>query len=369
VKPLLFTSEVYRGSSYGPKHPLAIQRVPATVDLIQALGWLDPAQARASPQADHAALTRFHTPDYIRALQQAEATQSVTPEVRARHHLGAHGNAIYPRMFRRPATGAGGTIAACRAVLDGGVAYNPGGGTHHGMPDRANGFCFVNDPALGLFAWLDAGLSRVVYVDLDAHHCDGVEVAFAGDPRVLMISVHEEGRWPRTGAADDLAGGSARNFPVPEGFNDSELDFLLDAAILRLVESFRPQAIMIQCGADALQEDPLARLALSNRALWRAVKTLVPLAPRVVVTGGGGYNPYTVARAWAGVWATLNGFALPDALPPAAAQVLRAQQYERAAGRNPPEHWFTTLADPPRPGPVRDAVRTLAEVAGKVLAG
>ncbi len=358
--PLLFGSEIYRGSVYGPKHPLAIQRVPATLDLIAALGWHDPGHFRTAPEADTAALRRFHTEDYIAALRAAEASQQVSAEVRARHHIGAHGNAIYPRMFRRPATSAGGTIAACRAVLEGGVAFNPGGGTHHGMPDRANGFCFVNDPALGLLAWLDAGLRRVLYVDIDAHHCDGVQEAFAGDPRVLLISVHEQDRWPRTGPAHDTAGGSALNLPVPPGFNDRECAFLLERVILPRAEAFRPQAVMLQCGADALEEDPLARLSLSNRALWRVVHALAPLSPRFVVLGGGGYNPYTVARAWAGVWAVLNGLSLPARLPPAAEAVLRAQTYPRAAGRNPPGHWFTTLADAPREGEVRAELRALA---------
>lgn len=358
--PLLFTSDIYRGSIYGPKHPLAIQRVPATLDLIAALGWRDPAREREAPQADDAALTRFHTADYIAALRQAEATQHATPDMRERHHIGAHGNAVYPRMFRRPATSAGGTIAACRAVLQGGIAYNPGGGTHHGQPDRAAGFCFVNDPVLGILAWLDAGLSRVLYLDIDAHHGDGVEQAFAGEPRVLCISLHEAGRWPGTGAAHTA---TARNFPVPEGFHDSELAFLLDHAILPAAEAFAPQAVMLQCGADALEEDPLARLSLSNRALWRVVRACVGLAPRLVVLGGGGYNPYTVARAWAGVWATLNGLAIPETLPPAAQAVLRDQSYPRAAGRNPPAHWFTTLADAPRQGAIRPAVRALAAAA------
>jgi acetoin utilization protein AcuC len=365
MAPLLFGSDVYRGSSYGPKHPLAIQRVPATLDLINALGWHDAARYHDAPQADDAALARFHTPAYIAALRQAEATQVATEDMRARHHIGAHGNAIYPRMFRRPATSAGGTIAACRAVLAGGVAYNPGGGTHHGMPDRANGFCFVNDPVLGILAWLDAGLDRVLYVDIDAHHGDGVEDAFAGDPRVLCISIHEAGRWPRTGTAHTA---TARNFPVPEGFNDTELECMLDEAVLPAAAAFRPNAVMLQCGADALEEDPLARLALSNRALWGVVAALAPLSPRFVVLGGGGYNPYTVARAWAGVWATLNGFAIPDRLPDAAQQVLRAQAYPRAAGRDPPEAWFTRLADVPRTGPVRDAVRDAVRALAKTPA-
>lgn len=360
MAPLLFASEIYRGSVYGPKHPLAIQRVPPTLDLIAALGWLDPARYREAPEADDNALGRFHTADYIAALRQAEATQQVSPEMRARHHLGAHGNPVYPRMFRRPATSAGGTVAACRAVLGGGIAYNPGGGTHHGMPDRANGFCFVNDPVLGILAWLDAGLVRVLYVDIDAHHCDGVAHAFAGESRVLMISVHEQDRWPRTGAAAETAGGSALNLPVPAGCNDSEFAFLFDQVILPRAGAFRPQAVMLQCGADALEEDPLSRLGLSNGALWRATRVLQGLSPRFVVLGGGGYNPYSVARAWAGVWAALNGHPLPDRLPQAAEAVLRRQSYPRAAGRNPPGHWFTTLADPPREGPVRAEVRALA---------
>lgn len=361
MRPLLFTSEIFRGSIYGPKHPLAIQRVPATLDLITALGWRDPAAERAAPQASEAQLIRFHTPDYIAALRQAEATQQATEAMRTRHHIGAHGNSIHPRMFRRPATSAGGSIAACRAVLQGGIAYNPGGGTHHGMPDRANGFCFVNDPALGILAWLDAGLERVLYLDIDAHHGDGVEQAFAGDARVLAISVHEADRWPRTGTTHTA---TARNFPVPQHFNDCEMDFLLDHAILPEAARFQPQAVMLQCGADALAEDPLALLSLSNHALWRVVRACVGMAPRLVVLGGGGYNPYAVARAWTGVWATLNDLPLPDRLPAEAEAVLRAQHYPRAAGRIPPDHWFTTLADAPRPGAVREAVRALAAAGG-----
>jgi acetoin utilization protein AcuC len=177
---------------------------------------------------------------------------------------------------------------------------------------------------------------------------------------VLTISVHEAGRWPYTGAVEDRAGGAARNLPVPAGFNDSEMDFLLHRAILPLIRAHRPEAIFLQCGADALEEDPLARLSLSNNAHWAVVQAVRDLAPRLVVTGGGGYNPYTVGRCWAGVWATLNGFAIPDRTTPAAEAVLRALVYNRAAGRNPPPHWFTTLRDAPREGPVRDEIVRLA---------
>ncbi len=357
MTPLLIGSEIYRHSSYGPKHPLAIPRVSTALDLIEALGWLPPAGWIEAPRATPAELARFHAPDYIAALQRAEATQRATPEDQARFHIGAHGNPVYREVFSRPATSAGGCMLAARLTAGGGVIYCPGGGTHHGRPDRASGFCYLNDPVLGLLTWLDAGLDNILYVDIDAHHGDGVQDAFHDDPRVFTLSVHEEGRWPRTGVVEDRAGGAARNLPVPSGFNDSEMLWVLHGAILPVARRLRPQAIMLQCGADALEEDPLSRLSLSNNAHWGVVRALMGLAPRLLVLGGGGYNPWTVGRCWAGVWAVLNGYDIPERLPPAAEQVLRALRFGRAAGRNPPEHWFTTMRDAPRPGVVRAAVQ------------
>ncbi len=360
TRPILIGSEVYRGSSYGGKHPLAIPRVSTTLDLIRALGWVDAGGYRDSPRATPEELARFHTPDYIAALMRAEAEQRVDAAVRARHHIGAHGNPIYREMFRRPATGAGGMRLAAELTRQGGIVHVPGGGTHHGMPDRAAGFCYLNDAVLGLLAWCDQGLTSILYLDLDAHHGDGVEFAFHDDPRVFTVSIHEDGRWPHTGRLEDRAGGHARNLPVPEGFNDAEMDWLLRHAILPLIRHLRPDAIMIQCGADAIEEDPLSRLALTNAAHRAVVAAVMPLAPRLIVTGGGGYNPWGVARCWAGIWATLNRLPIPPRLPPGAEAVLRGLTWSRAAGRNPPPHWFSTLADTPRAGEVRPAIRAIA---------
>lgn len=360
MSPILIGSEIYRGSSYGAKHPLAIPRVSVTLDLVRALGWLPAAQYRDSAMASAAELARFHAPDYLAALQKAEATQQVSADDRERYRLGADGNPVYREMFRRPATSAGGTLIAAGLTRQGGVVHVPGGGTHHGRADRASGFCYVNDAVLGLLAWLDQGLARVLYLDIDAHHGDGVQDAFHDDPRVFTLSVHEDGRWPFTGGAGDRAGGHARNIPVPPGFNDSEMLWVLHEAILPIARHLRPQAIMLQCGADALEEDPLARLSLSNNAHRAVVAALSGLAPRLIVLGGGGYNPWSVARCWAGVWGVLNGHVMPERLPAAAEAVLRDLSFSRAAGRNPPEAWFTTLADPPRRGVVRAVVRRAA---------
>ena len=363
LHPLYIGAEIYRASTYGPSHPLAVPRVSTTTDLCRALGWLPDAQFRPAPMATEAQVCRFHTADYVAALRRAEAAQAVSDEDRARHRIGAEGNPVYPEIYRRPMTSAGGVLLAAHLTAEGGVVHCPGGGTHHGRPDRASGFCYLNDPVLGILAWLDQGLERIVYLDIDAHHGDGVQDAFADDARVLTISVHEAGRWPRTGLACDRAGGQARNFPVPSGLNDSEMRVLLQAAILPLMAAHRPQAIFLQCGADALEEDPLSRLSLSNNAHWQVVAAIRHLAPRLIVTGGGGYNPWSVARCWTGVWATLNGVAIPDRATPDAEAVLRGLRYNRAAGRRPPEHWFTTLRDAPREGHVRPDIHALASLA------
>jgi acetoin utilization protein AcuC len=364
-QPVYIGSEIYRRSTYGPGHPLAIPRVSTCTDLCRAMGWLPRYVYIDSPMAEDAELIRFHHPDYVAALRRVEAAQAVSDDDRTRFRIGADGNPVYEEIFRRPATSAGGMMLAARLTARGGVVHCPGGGTHHGRPDRASGFCYLNDPVLCLLTWLELGLDNIVYLDIDAHHGDGVQDAFHDDARVFTISMHEAGRWPFTGLAEDRAGGHARNFPVPRGFNDSECAHLLRNAILPLIRARRPQAILLQCGADALEDDPLARLSLSNNAHWNVVAALRGLAPRLVVCGGGGYNPYTVGRCWAGVWAILNDLPIPDRTTPAAEAVLRALTYHRAAGRNPPAHWFNTLRDTPRDGAVRDEVKRLAELALK----
>ena len=356
--PLFLGNDIYRGSTYGRRHPLAIPRVPTVTDLSRALGWLPADVYRTSPRIRPAALRAFHTPQYVDALQAAEASQSVSSEIRMRHNIGTLSNPVYPEMFRRPATSAGGALLAADLVAAGHVVYHPAGGTHHGFPDRANGFCYFNDPVLAMMALRRLGLRRIAYVDIDAHHCDGVEAAFEGDDDIRLVSVHEENRWPFTGALEDDAGGSAWNLPVPRDFNDSEFALALSEVVLPAVDSHRPDVVVLQCGADAVAEDPLSRLTLSNNAHWSAVAALHAIAPRFLVLGGGGYNPWSVGRLWTGVWATLNGFEIPDHLPEEARAVLGSLTWTRAAGRNPPPHWTQTLRDAPNPGPVRDEIRT-----------
>lgn len=355
--PLFLGSEIYRGSSYGPKHPLSIPRVSTVIDLSRALGWLPDAQYRQSPVATPAMLERFHDADYVQAVIDAERDQRLDPERAARFNLGRLENPIYAEMYRRPATGAGGAVLAAE-LLTGGVTdtvFHPAGGTHHALRNRASGFCYFNDPVLAILALKDRGAGRIAYVDLDAHHGDGVEIAFLADPDVLTFSVHEDGRWPKTGPTG-WHGIAAADIAVPPGFHDAELDLLIDCIVLPAVAAHRPDALVLQCGADALTEDPLSKLCLSNRGLWRAIERLLPLAPLRLVTGGGGYNPWSVGRCWTGIWGLLNGLEPPQVLPPAAVSVQRGLHWNRREGRDPPAHWFTTLADEAVLLPVGDAV-------------
>ncbi len=361
-------SEIYRTSSYGRGHPLAIPRVSTCIDLCRALGWLPDAAYLDSPVASPDQLARFHDRAYIQAVIDAERSQRATAAERQRYNIGRNGNPIFPEMFRRPATACGGSLLAAAELLAGRSVFSPAGGTHHGRPGRASGFCYFNDPVLAILALLDAGLERVLYLDVDAHHGDGVQDAFADDARVFTLSIHESERWPmRPGAVQgrlsDRAGGAARNLPVPAGLNDAEFGLLVEQVVWPLAEDFAPDALVLQCGTDALQDDPQSKLCLSNRAIWRLVKQARGFAQRLLVLGGGGYNPWSVARCWTGLWASLNSHDLPDRLPREAEAVLRAITWRHSRGRNPPESWFTCLADRPNDGPIRGEIRALAQTA------
>lgn len=365
MAPAFISSEIYRATGYSGNHPLAIARVGPVMTVAEHLGWFTEATPYIdSPTACLETLRRFHTQDYIEALRDAEAAGRVLPEARVTFNIGTMENPVFPGLFQRAATSVGGSILAAQYALAHGVAHHPAGGTHHGMRARANGFCFFNDPVFAIMTLLDAGKSRVLYIDLDAHHGDGVEAAFADDPRVMTISLHEENRWPFTGKLNDRASGHARNLPVPRALNDSEFDTLMDMAIMPLTHAFAPEAMVLTCGADPLQGDPLSSLALSNTALVEAILRLVPLSPAAVVLGGGGYNPWTVARFWTLLWGRLAGHMIPDRLPEAATALLATLDCDLVEEEDRDPAWVTTLKDPRNDGPVRDRI---AEIAAAVL--
>ena len=358
--PVFVGSEIYRRPAYGRNHPLAIARVESAVDLARALGWLNNGLVE-SQAADSSVLQRFHDSAYVAALHNADVQGHVSDEARRRFNLGTLENPVFRGVFERAATAVGGSILAAKLALEGRIAFHPAGGTHHAKAGAASGFCYFNDPVFALLTLLDAGLKRVLYVDLDAHHGDGVEDAFAADPRVFTISIHEAGRFPGTGTLGERRQGRARNLPVPPGLNDSEFALLIDEAVLPLAERFSPEAVVITAGADPLAGDPLSKMALSNAALWEAVLRVADVAPVAVVLGGGGYNPWTLARFWAGLWGRIAGEVLPQSLPPQACAVLEPLSCDLIDEEEVDPNWLISLSDSPNPGAVRAAILALRD--------
>ncbi len=326
------------------------------------LGWLEHDDYLDSPRASAEQLLRYHDAQYIQTLRRAEERGSVAKDERDRYRIGTMENPVFPGLFRRATTSVGGSILAAERALQGVTAFHPSGGTHHGRPDRASGFCYFNDPVFAIMTLLDGAVDRVLYVDLDAHHGDGVQDAFSDDSRVFTISIHEENRWPHSGPVEDRAGGAARNLPVPKGFNDSEMEYLIEYAVMPLAQGFRPQALVITCGTDALDGDPLSGLKLSNRALWNAVEHLLKLTKRNVVLGGGGYNPWTLIRCWSGLWGRLSGRVLPEALPLEAQAYLQQLECDLVDDEDIRADWISTLVDQPNTGPVRQEIRNLVDI-------
>ena len=358
--PLYVGSEVYRRAAFSGNHPLNIVRHSAVFDLLQILGWLPDNSFRASDPATVDQLVEFHDRAYVEALQYADSTGKVDPDIRAKYQIGTLENPLFPGVFERASMTVGGSILAAELACQGHVVFHPSGGTHHGRPNQASGFCYFNDPVFAILTLLGKGMGRVMYIDLDAHHGDGVENAFVDEPRVMTVSIHEEDRWPYSGAAEDRRNGGARNLPVPREFNDSELDYLMQNAILPLADTFSPEALVLCCGADCLAGDPLSGMMLSNVALWDVVCELKSLGLPTVILGGGGYNPWTVTRYWAGMWGRINNLDIPARLPDEAVAMLSAMECDLIDDEDVDEKWLTTVADSPYPGSVRDAVKSVA---------
>ncbi len=341
-------SDIFRGSGYGPGHPLNIPRVWPVIDICRAQGWLRDEQFEMVPPATVQELECFHTRDYINALLDAEQNQQLDEIRSKKHKIGTYSNPIYPEIYRRPATAAKASLQGALYLISGkhSRVFNPSGGTHHGFPDSANGFCFVNDPAIALTTLYQRTSKKIAYIDIDAHHPDGVQEHFSHLDRMILFSVHEADRWPRTGKKGDFGGGNAHNYPLPRGSNDEDLKEIINTQILPLLVAFSPDFIVLQAGADGLDEDPQSGLCYTNRGYWLTVSTILELNIPILVLGGGGYNPFTTARAWAGVWGLMVG-ENPHATEcvSESRSILKSLKFPHRLGKNIPDRWISRLFD------------------------
>lgn len=324
----------YRRHSYGSNHPLSIPRVSLTFDLINAYGALTRDEYVVGRAASEGELGWFHTADYVGALQRSEALGRVRDEDRRRHNIGTVENPYFPDFFRTPALATGSSVQAAEEVLRGRCAFNPAGGMHHASPDRAEGFCYFNDAVLAILRLRQEGL-RVLYLDVDAHHGDGVERAFRDDPEVFTLSLHMDTVYAypfkggQVGDHGSARGGHAcLNVPLPRDTNDREYSLVFEALFPFVLREFAPDAVVLQAGTDVLFADPLGKLQISTQAFLGFVAQVVEASPRLLVLGGGGYHPLLLARCWAGLWGLISGRALPEALPARGAELLRMVEWD-----------------------------------------
>ena len=275
-----------------------------------------------------------------------------------------------PASGRRPSSAAGGSLLAAQLVATGEAdrAFHFAGGLHHAMPERASGFCYVNDAVLAIMRLRARGF-RVAYVDIDAHHGDGVQFAFYDDPTVLTVSTHERGDrlFPGTGFVAEMGErdglGYAVNLPLQPLTDDAVYHGAFEAVVPPLVTAFRPDALVIQLGIDSHRTDPLTHLSLTVQGFIQAVRRLLPLAPRVVALGGGGYDLANVARAWTAAWAALNDIELPDALPAESHADLRRHGLGRPTLSDPAE----TLPEETRRWAEEYARRQVGEIQDRIF--
>ena len=359
AKAILIGSEIYRNSQFGGKHPLSIPRVSAVLDLVRAIGICDKEEYKTGPCAKPELLKSFHTADYIAVLKKTEVSQKISEKDAKTYNIGSLSNPVFPEMFKRPATSVGSSLLAADLVADGGRAYSLGGGLHHGMAGYANGFCFLNDLAFAINRLRDLGVQRIAYIDLDAHHCDGVAAAFPEDENLFVVSTHERKRWPFTGGIDENIPDRLLNVPLPSQCNDTEFMFVFEKLVFPLLDRFQPEALIVQGGADALVEDPMSRLCLSNRVIFKILSILLESSQRVLLTGGGGYNPWTVARLWTGFWALISGRTVPEVLPYQATELLRSLSWQRQT--KPKEIMLNSIYDVPMEGQLRDEVSDIVK--------
>ncbi len=330
---------------YPPDCPFKTERAGLTRRRLWSLGLLGtPAWREVTPRrARREELEAVHSPCYLEELQRAAAGELTVEGL----HMGLGGpdTPVFADLFTYGAWACGAGLMAADLLLAGeaDVVFNLWGGFHHALRERASGFCYLNDVALACHRLAAAG-RRVAYVDIDAHHGDGVQAAFYSRRDVLTISLHESGKtlFPWGGFENEIGEGPGRgynvNLSLPAGTYDAAFLGAFEEAVLPLLRAFAPQMVVVELGLDALAGDPLTHLALTNNAHARVLEHLLDLGAPLLVAGGGGYHVENTVRGWARAWQVCAGaHAEPEALAGVGGVMLGSTE------------WAGGLRDPERP--------------------
>ena len=366
--------------SFGDEHPLQPSRHDLAMSLLSSLGWLDAPGVTVEPPrpATLSELLAAHTLPFIQAVQTAQdIARGERPAADLRlYGLDTEDNPLFPGIHDAPALLAGASLQGMQAILEGRCihAYSPAGGMHHAMRARAAGFCIYNDIAVAIAAAVAAG-QRVAYLDLDAHHGDGVQAIFYDDPRVLTVSIHESGRFlfPGTGEPSEMGGGdgigACLNIPLPPDAGDESILMAYERLAAPAIRMFRPDIVVTQTGCDTHHDDPLTDLAATMDLYPRLAAALHGLVHeagdgRWLIVGGGGYDPADVTpRAWAAFFGTVLGKETTGVVLPA-----EWRQASRGRGGQPPAHLLDDTRTAYAQAPGRAFLNSLDEIEAGPLA-
>lgn len=316
----LYYTDRFLGYNFGPEHPLKPVRLMLTYKLMEESGLFDGQTETVCPcYASEEDLLRVHTPEYL------EAVRSEEPDLA--FGLGSNDTPVFKGIYDASRLLAGGSIDAARLIISEDCsAFNIGGGLHHAMPTLASGFCVFDDPALAIKV-LQEKFKRILYIDIDGHHGDGVQQIFYEDPGVLTLSLHESGAYlfPGTGFIDEIGAGQGRgysvNIPMPMYAGDDEYSLAFGEIVPALFEWYRPEVVVAQLGVDTHYSDPLTSLNVTLNGYTDMVREIVELTEkyasgRLLAVGGGGYNLDVVPVAWTSVLHLMRNEPLPEYLPP-----------------------------------------------------
>ena len=304
-------------------HPMRPVRLRLAYELLSAYGAFDgETSLLLNPRsATERELEWVHTRDYIAAVRSLSAgLATVQPE---RFGFSAMGdNPVYPGMYDAALLSSGATMVAAELVAEKGVdvAFSISGGLHHAAPTHASGFCIFNDPAIAIRYFLEQGM-RVAYVDVDAHHGDGVQDVFYHDSRVLTISVHESGQYlfPGTGFVSETGAGEGAgysvNIPLFPYTEDEPYLWAFREVVPPLIRAFAPDVLVTQLGIDSYHSDPITHLQLTSRGYVELIREFAALGLPWLALGGGGYDIGGVARCWTLAYGVMLGVEWPDRIP------------------------------------------------------
>ncbi len=309
----IYSSELEK-YHYPPEHPFNTIRSKKLRAVLNSMGMLSgPGRSEAAPvTAQRMVLKKFHSARYLHALQTAAIGQWGVEALGM--GIGTSDCPIFEGLYEYASLATGATLVGAELILSDktDIAFNPSGGYHHAGPEKAAGFCYINDVALACAVLAESG-RRVLYLDVDVHHGDGVAYGFYDRSDVMTISMHQNPRtlFPGTGFEEEIGTGDGKgycvNIPVPVGTYDQAYMKAFEALVLPLAGAFNPDVIVFELGADGLAGDPLANLRLTNNAYADIINHLLKFDKPILATGGGGYNIENTVRAWALAWSVFSG--------------------------------------------------------------